>query len=91
MTNSMNHKVFNRQGGQGMSEYIIVVALVALAAITVVSMFGETVQAQFSNMAAALSGDDSATAHTTTRDDTGEDMSNFFEEAAEGGGQGGAE
>lgn len=49
----------NRAGarGQGMTEYIIIVALIAVAAIGVYSMFGETVKKQTGSMAAALAGD----------------------------------
>ncbi|WP_210426282.1 Flp family type IVb pilin [Marinobacter confluentis] len=79
-----NRKIFGRQAGQGMSEYIIVVALVALAAITVVSMFGGVVQSQFSNMAASLAGEDGADA-TVTRDDTGESMNDFYSSGGGGG------
>lgn len=42
--------------GQGMTEYIIIVALIAVAAIGVYSMFGETVKKQTGSMAAALAG-----------------------------------
>lgn len=42
--------------GQGMTEYIIIVALIAVAAIGVYSMFGETVKTQTGTMAAALAG-----------------------------------
>ena len=45
-----------RQRGQGMTEYIIIVALIAIAAITVVSFFGGTVRSQMSGMAQELSG-----------------------------------
>ncbi len=43
--------------GQGMTEYIIIVALIALAAIAAVSYFGSTVQAQFTQMGNTLVGD----------------------------------
>jgi len=42
--------------GQGMTEYIIVLALVALAAVVAVGYFGDTVQAQFAAMGQKLSG-----------------------------------
>ncbi|QDH71599.1 pilus assembly protein [Marilutibacter alkalisoli] len=45
-----------RQRGQGMTEYIIIVALIAIAAITVVSFFGGTVRNQVAGMAQELSG-----------------------------------
>jgi Flp pilus assembly pilin Flp len=42
--------------GQGMTEYIIVVALIAIAAVASVSFFGEAVQAQFANIGEELIG-----------------------------------
>ena len=47
-----------KQLGQGMTEYIIIVALVAVAAITVYNIFGDTVRSQVGNMAAELGGGD---------------------------------
>lgn len=44
------------QRGQGMTEYIIIVALIAIASITVVSFFGGTVRNQMAGMATELSG-----------------------------------
>ncbi len=45
-----------RQFGQGMTEYIIIVALIAVAAIGVYSLFGKTVRHQVAGMANELSG-----------------------------------
>ena len=45
-----------RVRGQGMTEYIIIVALIAVAAIGVYSFFGKTVRNQTAAMAAALGG-----------------------------------
>ncbi len=45
-----------KQFGQGMTEYIIIVALIAIAAITVYNLFGDTVRGQVGNMAAELGG-----------------------------------
>jgi Flp pilus assembly pilin Flp len=47
-----NHK----QRGQGMTEYIIVVALVAIAAIGVYTAFGKTLRGQMAVTAQALAG-----------------------------------
>ena len=53
-------KTFRRnQSGQGMTEYIIIVALIAVAAIAVVGFFGDVIRNQFSNMTAALAGSSS--------------------------------
>lgn len=45
-----------RVRGQGMTEYIIIVALIAVAAIGVYNLFGATVRNQTAGMAAALGG-----------------------------------
>ena len=54
----MTHRIRfrHRTAGQGMTEYIIVVALIAVAAIGVYSAFGDVVRGQTSVAAVALSG-----------------------------------
>ena len=47
----------SRQLGQGMTEYIIIVALIAIGAVTASGFFGARVQAQFVAMGAELSGE----------------------------------
>lgn len=47
-----------RQRGQGMTEYIIITALIAIAAIAAVAMFGNTVRAQVGGIAQELGGTD---------------------------------
>lgn len=64
----------NRRG-QGLTEYIIVVALVAIAAIGVVNIFGNQLRNQFATIVAAMSGNsltveslaDNARGQTTQR------------------------
>lgn len=46
----------HRQRGQGMTEYIIIVALVAVAAIAVYESFGDIVRGQTAVAAATLAG-----------------------------------
>lgn len=46
--------------GQGMTEYIIVVALIAVAAIGVYSAFGDVLRGQTTVAAVALSGKDTS-------------------------------
>lgn len=46
----------NPRSGQGLTEYIIVVALVAIAAIGVVNLFGNQLRNQFATIVAAMSG-----------------------------------
>ena len=46
----------NGQRGQGMTEYIIIVALIAVAAIGVYAMFGKTVRNQVAGLAGEVAG-----------------------------------
>jgi len=52
-------KALKRQRGQGMTEYIIIVALIAVAAIGVYSYFGQTVRNQTAAIAKEVAGQDS--------------------------------
>jgi Flp pilus assembly pilin Flp len=52
----MSLKSRARQLGQGMTEYIIIVALIAISAIVVYNLFGSTVREQVGGMAAELGG-----------------------------------
>ena len=45
-----------KQFGQGMTEYIIIVALIAVSAISVYNLFGKTVRTQVGELAAELGG-----------------------------------
>lgn len=51
-------KRFFKQLGQGMTEYIIIVALIAIAAIGVYTIFGDVVRNQVGGMAQELAGTD---------------------------------
>lgn len=58
-----NFKLSKRKiRGQGMTEYIIIVALIAVAAIGVYRLFGNTVRSQMAGMAQELAGTSGATA-----------------------------
>ena len=46
----------NKQRGQGMTEYIIIVAMIAVAAIATYQYFGQTVRNQTAGMAQELAG-----------------------------------
>lgn len=48
--------------GQGMSEYLIIVGLIAVAAIGVVGFMGDTVSSQMAGMAQELAGNSGANA-----------------------------
>jgi Flp pilus assembly pilin Flp len=53
-----------RQAGQGMTEYIIIVALIAIAAIGVYTAFGKTVRGQMAVTAQALAGNSTGDARS---------------------------
>lgn len=61
-----------RQCGQGMTEYIVIVALVAISAIAVYQFFGQVVRSQTAAMAKELAGED------------GSEQSRMAQTAAEG-------
>ncbi len=49
-------KLLRSQSGQGMSEYLIIVALIAIAAIGVVTVFGRDIRELFSGTTDSLAG-----------------------------------
>lgn len=55
MRNLIKNELRN-ESGQGMTEYIIIVALIAIAAIGVVTIFGKQIRDLFGTSSAALSG-----------------------------------
>ena len=50
-------KMIRRNRGQGMTEYIIIVALIAIAAIGVITLFGDNIRRLFGMSANALAGE----------------------------------
>ena len=56
MLKRMWRRLRRDQSGQGMTEYIIIVALIAIAAIGVYSYFGETIRHQTAGMAQEMAG-----------------------------------
>ncbi|MDD4967500.1 pilus assembly protein [Halothiobacillus sp.] len=54
--NTRRNNTRARQRGQGMTEYIIITALIAIAAIGAVMYFGQTARSQIGGMAEELSG-----------------------------------
>ncbi len=51
-------KILRNRSGQGMTEYIIIVALIAIAAIAAFTYFGNTVRHQTDAMTESLAGDE---------------------------------
>ncbi|MCP5267055.1 MAG: pilus assembly protein [Burkholderiaceae bacterium] len=52
----------NKSRGQGMTEYIIIVALVAVAAIGTYTLLGQTLRSQTAGLAMEISGQNAQTA-----------------------------
>lgn len=86
----MNNKKIK---GQGMTEYIIIVALIAIAAIGVFSAFGNVVKGQTGAIAAELGGQNGsmsnnhAQQNATAADVRGKakhDLSDFQDKASKG-------
>jgi len=63
--NRLTRKMSLRQAGQGMTEYIIIVALIAVAAIGVYSMFGQTIRGQVAGLAGEVAGTGASAGKTT--------------------------
>ncbi|MEY4317694.1 MAG: hypothetical protein RI902_1502 [Pseudomonadota bacterium] len=56
-----------KQLGQGMTEYIIIVALIAVAAIGAFQFFGQTIRSQTSGIANEVAGQNAQAAITAAR------------------------
>jgi hypothetical protein len=57
----------SKQRGQGMTEYIIIVALIAVSAIAVYASFGKTIRQQTAGLTHEMSGTDSTVDITAAR------------------------
>ncbi len=57
---SSKHKELLGKSGQGMVEYIIIVVVIALAAIAIIGVFGDTIRDKFGGAVTELGGDESA-------------------------------
>ncbi|MEX2479678.1 MAG: hypothetical protein WD928_02340 [Gammaproteobacteria bacterium] len=71
-----------KQFGQGMTEYIIIVALIAIAAIAIYGLFGDTIRGQMGIMTEELAGQtgsESITDPETTEATTARGLTDFSE------------
>jgi Flp pilus assembly pilin Flp len=55
-----------KQRGQGMTEYIVIVALIAVAGIAASQFFGQTIRGQVATMAQEVAGKDANAERTKT-------------------------
>ena len=49
-------KQLRRKSGQGMTEYIIIIAIVAIGCIMIVGLFGQQIKGVFTGISGSLSG-----------------------------------
>lgn len=63
------HKIENRRA-IAMTEYLIMLGIIAIAAILVVTLFGSSIKSTFSKGTSALSGQNDAAADKTTAANT---------------------
>jgi Flp pilus assembly pilin Flp len=72
-TTKLNKRVIGskKQRGQGMTEYIIIVALIAIAAIAVFSAFGGTIKGEIAQITGGLTGEQTKIDAGKTRSEAG--------------------
>ena len=61
----MRRSLRNKRG-QGMTEYIIIIAIVAIGAILIVSLFGRQIKDVFSRITGTLGGQDAGGGNSAT-------------------------
>lgn len=61
------HTPIKAQLGQGMTEYIVIVALIAVAAIAVYQFFGQTIRSQTAGIAKEVAGQSASAAITASQ------------------------
>ncbi len=52
----MNAAQLQKKSGQGMTEYIIVLAIIAIGAILIIGLFGKQIKSTFGKSTSALAG-----------------------------------
>ena len=74
--------LLRRKRGQGMTEYIIIIAIVAIGAILIVGIFGKQIKSTFGRISKALSGKEER-AKNPNISDAGkrDDMGDFTDDA----------
>jgi pilus assembly protein Flp/PilA len=76
-------RLYTSQSGQGMTEYLIIVALISIAAVGVVTVFGNDIRQLFSAATGTLNGQ-SATANTQKAAVKAKTLKNFGTFSANG-------
>lgn len=76
------NKLLKNQKGQGMTEYLIIVALIAIAAIGVVTVFGRDIRSLFSDTTNALAGNQAPNTATKANVNKNKSLKNFGQYSA---------
>jgi Flp pilus assembly pilin Flp len=84
----MQNHSFNNQRGQGLIEYLVIVALMGVATIAIVRVMGQTVSSRFASVTAALQGKQKKfdTPEITKTTYQKRDLGSFMEGSGETGG-----
>lgn len=83
MAKQNKNAMLKKARGQGMTEYIIIVALIAIAAIGVITLFGDNIKALFGMSADALAGSTTMSKRTVSSRGSAlekKGLSNFMQE-----------
>lgn len=84
MQKSEHTESMNAKSGQGMTEYIIIIAVVALASIIVFGLFGNQIKESVSRLASSLRGEEQAAEQVLTDEwDEDVDMGTFQDGAVQ--------
>ncbi len=67
--NAMTAVERRRKSGQGMTEYIIIVAIIAVGAILIIGLFGKQIKSSFGKSTSALAGTELGDANDATEGD----------------------
>ena len=78
-------QLLGSQSGQGLSEYLIIVALVAIAAIGVVTVFGRDVRELFSGTTDSLAGNQASNTARKATVKANKNLKNFGKYSASSG------
>src|SRR5256886_5295218 len=75
-------KMLKSQSGQGMTEYLIIVALIAIAAIGVVTVFGQDIRQLFAGPTDSLAGNQAQNTAVKARGNKNKSLKNFGQYSA---------
>ena len=77
----MKRQIEKKESGQGLIEYLILVCLIAVSAISIVSLVGRNIQQQYNNISMQLRGNHGVALDAATADDyKRRDMSDYHQQ-----------